>query len=138
MDLATWNSSDLWQKYYKELVDRHIFFAEDAFGFQFSIRHERISTRKSKKSKERRLGLPILHFSLFFLPASASLLTAKETGIRQMRWQSRQEEDVLPSGVVEAIFVKSPSRKNKQLGRRQNVWQIYAWHHPEKQSKILN
>jgi hypothetical protein len=41
-DLETWNSPDLWRFEYGDLADGHVFFAEDAFGNQFSVHEQRI------------------------------------------------------------------------------------------------
>jgi len=38
IDLATWNSSELWRQYYGDLAKGCLFFAEDVFGFQFAIK----------------------------------------------------------------------------------------------------
>jgi hypothetical protein len=36
--LEEWNSHDLWRRQYGSLADHHLFFAEDLFGGQFSIK----------------------------------------------------------------------------------------------------
>lgn len=35
MDIEQWNSEDLWRNEYQGLADGYLFFAEDAFGYQF-------------------------------------------------------------------------------------------------------
>lgn len=42
MDLETWNSPSLWRLEYGDMADNLLFFAEDAFGFQFAIRDESV------------------------------------------------------------------------------------------------
>jgi hypothetical protein len=48
MDIATWNSGDLWRNYYRGMADGNLFFAEDVFGFQFSIRSDGIYSFNSE------------------------------------------------------------------------------------------
>ncbi len=43
MDLEQWNSSDLWRFEYKGSTDTLLFFAEDAFGYQFCASKDGIS-----------------------------------------------------------------------------------------------
>lgn len=40
LDLATWNADETWRTEYGELGRDSLFFAEDAFGFQFCLRPE--------------------------------------------------------------------------------------------------
>lgn len=40
--LERWNSQDLWRNEYKDLLTGHLFFAEDVFGGQFSIRDDQV------------------------------------------------------------------------------------------------
>lgn len=42
-DLIHWNSPDLWKGAYGSVLDEHICFAEDIFGYQFCIAHSGVS-----------------------------------------------------------------------------------------------
>jgi hypothetical protein len=41
-DLEAWNAPGLWREEYGDLADGHLFFAEDAFGNQFSLLDDRV------------------------------------------------------------------------------------------------
>jgi hypothetical protein len=41
-DVETWNGPELWRQEYGDLAEGHFFFAEDAFGNQFSIDEGRV------------------------------------------------------------------------------------------------
>jgi hypothetical protein len=41
-DVRSWNSNALWRHEFGDLAADHFFFAEDAFGFQFTIKNDRI------------------------------------------------------------------------------------------------
>jgi len=41
-ELMAWNSQELWRFAYDDMASDHLFFAEDVFGEQFSIRADRI------------------------------------------------------------------------------------------------
>jgi hypothetical protein len=43
-DLTDWNRPELWRSAYGSMADGHFFFAEDAFGGQFTIRDNHIHT----------------------------------------------------------------------------------------------
>jgi hypothetical protein len=41
-DLESWNSADSWKHLYGDVANGYVFFAEDAFGAQFGVGHERV------------------------------------------------------------------------------------------------
>lgn len=44
LDLERWNSPGLWREAYKDMTNGHLFFAEDLFGMQFSIKEGSVMT----------------------------------------------------------------------------------------------
>ncbi|QDQ29422.1 SMI1/KNR4 family protein [Chitinimonas arctica] len=56
MDISTWNSAELWRSYYQDLADGHLFFAEDIFGFQFSIRNDGIYSFNSESGAAEKIA----------------------------------------------------------------------------------
>jgi hypothetical protein len=42
LDLERWNSASLWRSEYEDMTEGLLFFAEDAFGYQFAIRDDSI------------------------------------------------------------------------------------------------
>lgn len=55
MDIALWNSDDLWRSHYRGLADGNLFFAEDVFGFQFSIRIDGIYSFNSETGTHEKI-----------------------------------------------------------------------------------
>jgi hypothetical protein len=48
LDLAAWNAEPTWRSEFGELAKRHLFFAEDVFGFQFCMAHDQICSFDSE------------------------------------------------------------------------------------------
>jgi hypothetical protein len=48
LDLATWNAESTWRREFGDLAKGCLFFAEDAFGFQFCLAHDQVCSFDSE------------------------------------------------------------------------------------------
>lgn len=93
MMLERWNASDLWRYEYGPLAERALFFAEDAFGNQFCIHHERVCSFDAETGELNELGANLETWARALLNDYAFL-----TGYPLMhQWQSKN--GALPAGM---------------------------------------
>jgi len=55
LDVFSWNQEKLWRESYDGMTDGHFFFAEDAFGGQFSLKEEGIFTFDPETGESQKL-----------------------------------------------------------------------------------
>jgi len=59
MTLSRWNSFGLWRHEYRDLADKKLFFAEDAFGNQFCLDNGRVCSFDAETGSSEPLGKTI-------------------------------------------------------------------------------
>lgn len=63
IDAISWNDKKLWSENYEGLTDSHFFFAEDAFGGQFSLNNQGIFTFDPETGESLKLCDTLLQWS---------------------------------------------------------------------------